>query len=162
MAASNADPAASWRLQLVDFGSIGRSGGDLLRRKPSGEAIDHFAHLIKLHDAEGIERHDAQPLAAGFLDQALALQQMQGVADRLAGDAQHVGQFGLADPLAGQQRAVRNRLQHLLIGAIDQALGGGKCLQHGIRNSKRHAGLIVCGVVADVNTRCCCPRPGRA
>ena len=84
----------------------GDSRGDVLGGEAGGETIDDLANLIQLGDAVRVQRDDAQTLAAGFLDEALAFQQMQGVADGLAGDAEAVGEFRLADALAGRQAAV--------------------------------------------------------
>ena len=66
------------------------TGGDTLGGKTGGESVDCDADLIELLHSLGIDRHDAQALSADVLDQTLALQQMQRVADRLARNAQAV------------------------------------------------------------------------
>src|SRR5271166_4328865 len=86
--------------QAVEFAAIGGSGSGSLRGETRGETIDGLAHLIQLHHPDRIEWYHAQPLAAEILHQALTLEQMQRVADRLPRDIEHIGQRGLADALA--------------------------------------------------------------
>ncbi len=71
------------RFKTVHPGRIGRSGRTKLGGETGGETIYHLTDLIQLHDPERVERHDAQAFATGFFHQTLALEQMQGVTDRL-------------------------------------------------------------------------------
>ncbi len=77
--------------QAVEFAVIGGPGGGSFCRETRRETIDRLAHLIQLHHSERIERHHAQPLAAEVLHQALTLEQVQRVADRLPRDTKHIG-----------------------------------------------------------------------
>ena len=67
-----------------------------------------------------IDPGDDQPAAAVFFDQLLLLEQLQRMADWLPRHAKGAAQLLLADALPGGERGVRDRLDQLLIGTVDQ------------------------------------------
>src|SRR5439155_14897923 len=79
----------------------------------------------------GVDPGDDQPAAAVFFDQLLLLEQLQRVADWLPRYAKGAAQLLLADALPGGERAVGNRLDQLLIGAVDQCRLGVEMLDPG-------------------------------
>ena len=69
---------------------------------------------------DGIEPRDLKAAAAAFGDQALPVQQMQRVRNRLARHAEPLGQLVLADAMPRRQRAVDDRFQDPRIDLVDQ------------------------------------------
>ena len=98
-------------------GSIGLAASG---RQPGRQRIDGAAYLIELADPQGIELRDFKTLAAAFGDQALAMQQMQRVADRLPGDAEFFRKLVLPDAVPRRQCAVGDGLENPRIDLIDQ------------------------------------------
>src|ERR1700677_3254838 len=105
------------RVQIRAPGSIGL---DAPGRQPGRQRIDGAAHFIELSDPQGIELRDFKTLAAAFGDQALAMQQMQGVADRLPGYSEFFGKLVLPDTMSRRQCAVGDGLENPRIDLIDQ------------------------------------------
>lgn len=71
-----------------------------------------------------------------FPDKFLLLEQLQGMADRLARHAEHPAELLLADTPAGGGRTIRYRLDQPLIGAVDQRRFGVERLQQSTCNSE--------------------------
>ena len=97
-----------------------------LRGQACGEAIEHFADLIEVHDAVAVERRDGQPALAVLDQQAAALEDLQGVADRLARDAEQGGDAFLRQALTRREVAGRDRRDEPVVDLIDQ---GWACVQ---------------------------------
>ena len=68
----------------------------------------------------GIEPGDLKAAAAAFGDEALPVQQMQRVGNRLARHAELFGQLVLPDAMSRRQRAVGDRLEDPGIDLVDQ------------------------------------------
>ncbi len=105
------------RLQIRAPGSIDLAASG---RQPGRQRIDGAAHLVELADPQRIELRDFKTLAAAFGDQALAMQQMQGVADRLPGDSEFFRKLVLPDAMSRRQCAVGDGLENPRIDLIDQ------------------------------------------
>ena len=88
--------------------------------KACRESIDGTTHLVELTNPHRIELGDLKALAAAFGDQSLLVQQMQRVADRLAGDAKSLGKLILPDAVPGRQRTVDNAVEDSTIDLMDQ------------------------------------------
>ena len=132
----DAAPGAQRRLQIRARGRVGLDapGGELCRQR-----IDGAAHLIELANPHRIELRHLKTLAAAFGDQALPVQQMQRVADRLARDAELFGELVLPDAVSWRQRAVDDAVEDPRIDLVDQVRGrverGSWGVRFGIRNS---------------------------
>ena len=110
-------PGLQRRLQLRAPGSVGLDppGG-----KPRRQRVDRAAHLVELADARRIELGDLKAAAAALGDEALPVQQMQRVGNRLARHAELLGELVLPDAMSRRQRAVGDRLEDPRIDLIDQ------------------------------------------
>src|SRR5207302_7161261 len=110
-------PRVESRLQrraAADLG-LGPRGGE-----PGRQRVDRATHLIELADTRRIERGDLKAAAAALGHQALPVQQMQRVGNRLARHAELLGEFVLGDALPRRQRAVDDRLEDSRIDLVDQ------------------------------------------
>ena len=124
------------RFQRRAPGGVGlhASGGE-----PRRQRVDGAADLVELADAGRIEFGDLEATAAALGDQALPVQQMQRMGDRLARYAKLLGQLVLGDAQARRQRPIDDRLQDPGIDLVDQVGERIKRdhtgVQFGIRNS---------------------------
>jgi hypothetical protein len=94
-------------------------GANTKCRKARCESIDGTAHFVELTNPHRIELGDLEAFAAAFGDQSLLVQQMQRVADRLAGDAKSLGKFILPDPMPGRQGTVDNAVEDSTVDLMD-------------------------------------------
>src|SRR5258708_34924973 len=94
---------------------LGAWRGELRR-----ERVDCAAHFVKLADALGMELRDFKALAAAFGDQALPMQQMQRMGNRLARHAELFRKLVLPDALSRRQAAIDDGLENPRIDLIDQ------------------------------------------
>src|SRR5688500_12833871 len=93
---------------------------DASGREPGRQRVDCTAHFVELPDAFGIQLRDLKASAAAFGDQALPMQEMQRMGDRLARYTKLFGELVLADAMPGRQRAVDNGPQDPGVGLINQ------------------------------------------
>ncbi len=114
------EPGCEGPLRHPPLGQVDHTLGNPLGSKPGCQRIKRRSDLVKLANAGGIDRADGQPASAVFLDEFLLLEQLQGMADRLARHTEHPAKLFLADALAGGERAIGNRLDQPLIGTVDQ------------------------------------------
>ena len=89
-------------------------------REPRRQRVDGAAHFVELADAQGIEPRHLKTPAAAFGDQALPVQQMQRVGNRLARDPELFGEFVLPDAMPRRQRAVDDGFEDPRIDLVDQ------------------------------------------
>ncbi len=99
---------------------VDRSFGNSLGSEPSRQGVERRADLVKLANANGVDHGDGQPPPTVFLDELLLLEHPQSVADRLARYAEPSTELLLSEALARSERAVGNRFDQPLIGAVDQ------------------------------------------
>ncbi len=114
------EPGCEGPLRRPPLGHVDHTLGNPLGSKPGRQRIERRSDLVKLANAGGIDRAHGQSASTAFLDEFLLLEQLQGMADRLARHTEHPAELFLADTLAGGKRAVGNRLDQPLIGAVDQ------------------------------------------
>ena len=114
------EPGCEGPLRRPLLSQVDDALGNPLGSKPGRQRIKRRSDLVKLANARRVDRTDGQPASAAFLDEFLLLEQLQGMADRLARHTEHPAELFLADTLAGGKRAVGNRLDQPLIGAVDQ------------------------------------------
>ena len=93
--------------------------GNPLGSEPGCQNIKRRSDLVELSNAGGIDGGDGQPASAVFLYEFLLLEQLQGMANRLARHPKHPAELFLADTLTGGERAISNRLDQPLIGTVD-------------------------------------------
>ena len=98
----------------------GRVGLDPRGREPRRQRVDGAADLVELADTRRIELGDLEAAAAALGHQALPVQQMQRMGNRLARHAKLLGELVLADALPRRQRAVDDRLEDPRIDLVDQ------------------------------------------
>ena len=98
----------------------GRVGLDPSGGKPRRQRVDGAADLVELADTRRIELGDLKAAAAALGHQALPVQQMQRVGNRLARYAKLLGELVLGDALPRRQRAVDDRLEDPGIDLVDQ------------------------------------------
>ena len=99
----------------LDYPPSDAFGGEL-----RGQCVERAADLIKLADSHGVDLRNDQPASAVLLDQFLLLEHLQRVADGLPRHPKCTAELFLPDALPGSKRAVGNRLNQPLIGAVDQ------------------------------------------
>ena len=102
-------------LRRLDYSPSDAFGGEL-----RGQCVERAADLIKLADSHGVDLRNDQPASAVLLDQFLLLEHLQRVADGLPRHPKRTAELFLPDALPGSKRAVGNRLNQPLIGAVDQ------------------------------------------
>src|SRR5437868_3766302 len=105
------------RLKLRAPGCVGL---DPCRRELGRERVDRAAHFIELADTFRIELDDFKAATAALGDQALPVQQMQRMGNRLARHPEFFGEFVLPNAMPWRQRAVGDRLQNTRVDLIDQ------------------------------------------
>ena len=110
-------PGAQRRLKLRAPGCVGL---DPCRRELGRERVDRAAHFIELADTFRIELDDFKAATAALGDQALPVQQMQRMGNRLARHPEFFGEFVLPNAMPWRQRAVGDRLQNTRVDLIDQ------------------------------------------
>ena len=96
------------------------AGGDALGRKPRRQPVEGGADAIEIADAARFHRRHLDPALAAVDHQALAAEQLQRMADRLARDRKALGDVLLRQPLAGRQRAVGDRVDQPGVDLLDQ------------------------------------------
>ena len=89
-----------------------------------------------------VERRHARVAVGRALDEAAVLQPRQGLADRRAADAQPRGQLGVAQLLAGLQRAVEDRVAQPRVGLVAQQHAGRDGLARRNWHVKYHTPLV--------------------
>jgi hypothetical protein len=109
-----------------NFGGVRAAIAAALGGQPRGEAIEHFADLIKVHDVVAVERRDGQPALAMLDQKAATLEDLQGMADRLARDAKQGRDAFLRQALTRREVAGRDRRDEPVVDLIDQSWA---CLQ---------------------------------
>ena len=114
------EPGCEGPLRRPLLSQVDDALGNPLGSKPGRQRIKRRSDLVKLANGSSIDRADGQPASAIFLDEFLLLEQLQGMADRLARHTEHPAELFLADTLAGSECAIGNRLDQPLIGAVDQ------------------------------------------
>ena len=114
------EPGCEGPLRRPPLGHVDHTLGNPLGSKPGCQRIERRSDLVKLANGSSIDRADGQPASAAFLDEFLLLEQLQGMADRLARHTEHPAELFLADTLAGGECAIGNCLDQPLIGAVDQ------------------------------------------
>ena len=90
------------------------------------EAVEHLADLIEACDPFALKRCDGEAALAVFDQQAAAFEDLQGMADGLARNAEHLSNALLRKALARCEVARRNRGNEPVMDLINQ---GGSCLQ---------------------------------
>ena len=110
-----------------------QSGLHALRGQAGSHPVESLAHLVEIAHALGLHRRHHQSALAVLDQQPAAFQDLQGVADRLARDAQHLGDALLGQPLAGRERPVDDRGQQAVVHLVDQG-------RDGAQRDKRHGG----------------------
>src|SRR5262249_39416845 len=110
--------------RMFELRASGGVGLDALCGKLCRQRIDRAAYLIELADALWIELGHLKTGATALGDQALPMEQVQRVRDRLARYAEPFRKLVLADALAWQQRAVGDRLEYPGIDLVDQVREG--------------------------------------
>ena len=116
-----------------------RAATALFRGEASGEAVEDGADLVEGLDARGFEGGNGEPTAAMLDQKAATLENLQGVADRLTGNAEEVGDALLGQPLAGLETARRDRRDELVVNLINERGAGLELVEHdGVRWLGRH------------------------
>ena len=135
------DCGALWRKRLpvcqriAERGDLGRlrfAAADADGRQPSGKAVERFPYLLEPPDADAVQRRHRQSTAPMLYGQPAMLQQLQGVADRLA---RHVEQFRdtfLGQPFARRKTPDGDRLHELVMHLIDKRGFGANRVEHGL------------------------------
>ena len=96
--------------------------GDPLGGETGGEPFERRAHLVEVANA-GRHRPARRKAALALLDhQTLTLKELKRMADRLARDAEALGELFLGQPFARRQRAVGDRIDQPQMNLIDQVL----------------------------------------
>ena len=125
------DEIADGRVDEVDpIDEAPFHGGGIVRRRCatpeprrsqfSGQTIECRADLVKGTDAGAVDRGDGNATLSLLDEKSATLEHLQGVAHRLAGDAEHQREFFLGQPAAGFQRTVDDGGQQPVVHLIDQ------------------------------------------
>jgi hypothetical protein len=115
------------RPERVDVGV-----GAPLRREPCDSRLEEQARLEPLEHALEPDVRDEEPAVDLEDDEPVAREATQRLADRPPGDAEPVGELGLADPGPGLQASVDDPRAQLVVGELhDGADAEGRRLAHG-------------------------------
>ena len=112
------------------------------RPSVAAERVQRRDDLEGVLGIAAIERRHARVAVGRALDEAAVLQAREGLADRGAADAQPRGQLGVAQLLAGLQRAVEDRVAQPRVGLVAQQHAGRDGLARGNRHVKYHTPLV--------------------
>ena len=110
------------------------------------ERAERGPQRVDLEDVERVQLRHHGAAVGDHVDQAVALEQPEGVADRAARDAELLGERDLLQPLAGFEAAVEDRGAQRLDGHVDvrrrraapadTQLGGHTMLRSGRRSAR--------------------------
>ena len=100
-----------------------------------GEGVERAAHFVDLGDPARLERRDEEAAAGRVEDQAVLLQQAQGLQHRLARDREIGGDRLLRQARARRDRAVADRGEQGAVDLVDEVgrglqldeVGGHRC-----------------------------------
>ncbi len=76
--------------------------------------------MVEVADPPRVERRNRKPALPMLNQQAAPLQRLQGVADGLARDAEHLRCALLRKPVPGRQRAIHDGVDQPVLDLLDQ------------------------------------------
>ena len=148
--ASSSARAASTspRASAAEKRSLAAAMASSSRARHARHAQGRRQRVQRRDDLEGVlgvaavQRRHARVAVGRALDEAAVLQAREGLADRGAADAQPRGQLGVAQLLAGLQRAVEDRVAQPRVGLVAQEHAGRHGLARGNWHVKYHTPLV--------------------